>query len=213
MEIKQFYDKTLAHASYAIESNGQVALVDPGRDPEPYFEWTRDKDGKIVAVLETHPHADFVSSHLEISKRTGAKVYVSKLLGADYDHVSFDTGDVIKLGNIELKAYNTPGHSPDSISIVATDENGKDHSVFTGDTLFIGDVGRPDLRENAGNIKANREKLARQAEKQQNTGSRYDDGTQHHHGLLVYRFLQDGCIAPLKLHETGLKQTFYAVSV
>ena len=162
MEIKQFYDKTLAHASYAIESNGQVALVDPGRDPEPYFEWTREKDGKIVAVLETHPHADFVSSHLEISKRTGAKVYVSKLLGADYDHVSFDTGDVIKLGNIELKAYNTPGHSPDSISIVATDENGKDHSVFTGDTLFIGDVGRPDLRENAGNIKANREKLARQ---------------------------------------------------
>jgi len=125
MEIKQYYDKTLAHASYAIESDLQVALVDPGRDPEPYLEWAREKGGKIVAVIETHPHADFISSHLEISRKTGAKVYVSKLVGADYDHIPFDTGDVIKLGKIELKAYNTPGHSPDSISIVATDENGK----------------------------------------------------------------------------------------
>jgi len=162
MEIKQYYDKTLAHASYAIESNGQIALVDPARDPEPYYEWARIKGGKIVAVIETHPHADFVSSHLEVSKETDAKIYVSKLLGADYDHECFDTGDTIKLGNIELKAFNSPGHSPDSISIVATDENGKDHSVFTGDTLFIGDVGRPDLRENAGNITAKREELARQ---------------------------------------------------
>lgn len=161
MEIKQFYDETLAHASYAIVSEGEIALVDPARDPQPYYDYAKENNGYIVAVIETHPHADFVSSHLQIHKETGAKIYVSRLLGADYNHISFDTGDVIKLGNITLRALNTPGHSPDSISIVATDDEGKDHAVFTGDTLFIGDVGRPDLREKAGNITAKREKLAR----------------------------------------------------
>lgn len=161
MEIKQFYDETLAHASYAIFSEGEIALVDPARDPQPYYAYAEEKKAHIVAVIETHPHADFVSSHLQIHKETGASIYVSKLLGADYDHITFDTGDVVKLGNITLRALNTPGHSPDSISIVAADENGKDQAVFTGDTLFIGDVGRPDLREKAGNITAKREQLAR----------------------------------------------------
>jgi len=161
MEIKQFYDETLAHASYAIISEGEIALVDPARDPQPYYDFAKEKNGHVVAVIETHPHADFVSSHLQIHNETGAKIYVSRLLGADYDHITFDTGDVLKLGNITLRALNTPGHSPDSISIVATDDDGKDHSVFTGDTLFIGDVGRPDLREKAGNITAKREQLAR----------------------------------------------------
>ena len=161
MEIKQFYDEALAHASYAIISEGEVALVDPARDPQPYFNFSHEKGGRIVAVIETHPHADFVSSHLEISEKTGADIYVSKLLGADYKHRTFDTGDTLKIGRVELKAFNTPGHSPDSISIVVTDEKGKDHAVFTGDTLFIGDVGRPDLREKAGNITAKREQLAR----------------------------------------------------
>ena len=161
MEIKQFYDETLAHASYAIISEGEIALVDPARDPQPYYDFAEEKKGHIVAVIETHPHADFVSSHLQIHKETGAKIYVSRLLGADYNHITFDTGDVLKLGNITLRALNTPGHSPDSISIVATDDAGKDHAVFTGDTLFIGDVGRPDLREKAGNITAKREQLAR----------------------------------------------------
>jgi glyoxylase-like metal-dependent hydrolase (beta-lactamase superfamily II) len=161
MEIKQFYDETLAHASYAVLSEGEIALVDPARDPQPYYDFAKEKNGHIVAVIETHPHADFVSSHLQIHKETAATIYVSKLLGADYNHITFDTGDVLKLGSITLRALNTPGHSPDSISIVATDEKGKDHAVFTGDTLFIGDVGRPDLREKAGNITAKREKLAR----------------------------------------------------
>jgi glyoxylase-like metal-dependent hydrolase (beta-lactamase superfamily II)/rhodanese-related sulfurtransferase len=161
MEIKQFYDETLAHASYAIYSEGEIALVDPARDPQPYIEYASEKGGKICAVIETHPHADFVSSHLEISKITGAKVYVSELVGADYPHERFDNGDELKLGKGKLKALNTPGHSPDSISILAIDENGKEKAVFTGDTLFIGDVGRPDLRENAGNLKAKREELAR----------------------------------------------------
>jgi hydroxyacylglutathione hydrolase len=162
MRVEQFYDKGLAHASYAIISRGKMAIIDPARDPKPYFELAESVPATIEAIIETHPHADFVSSHAEIAEKTGAKIYVSKLVGADYPHQPFDEGDEIKLGKITLKAINTPGHSPDSISIVLIDENGKDHSVFTGDTLFIGDVGRPDLREKAGNIQAKREQLAEQ---------------------------------------------------
>jgi len=161
MEIKQFYDETLAHASYALYSEGEVALVDPARDPQPYLDFAREKGARIKSVIETHPHADFISSHLEIYKKTGAKIYASKLLGADYPHEPFDDGDELKLGSCKLRALNTPGHSPDSISILAIDETGKEKAVFTGDTLFIGDVGRPDLRENAGNLRAKREQLAR----------------------------------------------------
>ncbi len=162
MEIKQFEDKNLAHYSYAIVSNGEMALVDPARDPQPYYDLAKQHNAKITAVIETHPHADFVSSHLEIYKATGATIYVSKLLGAEYPHQTFDEGDAIVLGKITLKSLNTPGHSPDSISIVAIDENDKEQTVFTGDTLFIGDCGRPDLRENAGAITAARKDLAKQ---------------------------------------------------
>ncbi len=98
-------------------------------------------------MIETHPHADFVSGHLEIHRKTRATLYVSKLVEAGYPHQGFDEGDAIAFGKITLKAINTPGHSPDSISIVL-EHQGKDKAVFTGDTLFIGDVGRPDLREN-----------------------------------------------------------------
>jgi len=161
MKIEQFYDKGLAHGSYGIISEGHMAVIDPGRDPQPYYEYAKKNNAVIVAVFETHPHADFISSHLEISKTTGAKIYVSKLLGAEYSHESFDDGDVLQLGSIKLKAMNTPGHSPDSITILLDDENGKQVAAFTGDTLFVGDVGRPDLRESVGNITAKREELAR----------------------------------------------------
>ena len=162
MEIKQFEDKNLAHYSYAIVSNGEMALIDPARNPQPYYDFAKQHHAKITAVIETHPHADFVSSHLEIYNTTGATIYASKLLGAEYPHQTFDEGNAIVLGNITLKALNTPGHSPDSISIVALDENGKENVVFTGDTLFIGDCGRPDLREQAGAITATRAELAKQ---------------------------------------------------
>lgn len=161
MNIHQFYDEGLAHASYAILSEGKVALVDPGRNPQQYSDFAQANNAKIVAVIETHPHADFVSSHLEFHKNEDATIYVSKLVGAEYPHVGFDEGDSFQLGNITLHALHTPGHSPDSISILLKDENGKDHALFTGDTLFIGDVGRPDLREKAGNMKAQREELAK----------------------------------------------------
>lgn len=162
MEIKQFEDKNLAHYSYAVVSNGEVALIDPARNPQPYYDFAKQHNARITAVIETHPHADFVSSHLEIHHTTDATIYVSKLLGADYPHQTFDEGDAIVLGGVTLKALNTPGHSPDSISIVVIDESGKQQAVLTGDTLFIGDCGRPDLREKAGAITAAREELAKQ---------------------------------------------------
>jgi hydroxyacylglutathione hydrolase len=162
MIVHQFYDKGLAHASYAIIRSGKMVVIDPARNPQPYYDFAILHNADITGVIETHPHADFVSSHLEIHQTTGAVIYVSKLAGAEYPHESFDDGDVIQLDDIKLKAINTPGHSPDSICILLEDEKGKDCAVFTGDTLFAGDVGRPDLRQNAGNITAKKEELARQ---------------------------------------------------
>jgi hydroxyacylglutathione hydrolase len=162
MIVHQFYDKGLAHASYAIIRSGKMVVIDPARNPQPYYEFAQLHNADITGVIETHPHADFVSSHLEIHQTTGAVIYVSKLAGAEYPHETFDDGDVIRLDDIKLKAINTPGHSPDSICILLEDEKGKDCAVFTGDTLFAGDVGRPDLRESVGNITAKKEELARQ---------------------------------------------------
>ena len=161
MLVHQFYDTFLAHASYAIVSEGQMAVVDPARDPQPYYDFAALHGAKIVAVFETHPHADFVSSHAEIAQTTGATIYVSQLLGADYPHQPFDEGASLQMGAVTFRALNTPGHSPDSITIQLFDASGTLHAVFTGDTLFVGDVGRPDLREKAGNITAKREELAR----------------------------------------------------
>lgn len=162
MIIHQFYDKGLAQASYAIISTGKMIVIDPARDPQPYYNFATLHEADIVGVIETHPHADFVSSHLEIHQTTNATIYASKLTGAAYPHQSFDDGDVIELGDIKLKAINTPGHSPDSICVLLQNNYGHDVAIFTGDTLFVGDVGRPDLREDVGNITAKKEELAKQ---------------------------------------------------
>jgi glyoxylase-like metal-dependent hydrolase (beta-lactamase superfamily II)/rhodanese-related sulfurtransferase len=162
MDIMQFEDKVLSHYSYAIISDSEMILIDPARNPQPYYDLAKDNNAKIIAIIETHPHADFVSSHLEIHNTTSATIYVSKLLDAEYPHTPFDEGDTIQVGKISLKALNTPGHSPDSICIVAYDEEGNEKAVFTGDTLFIGDCGRPDLREKAGALTAKREILAKE---------------------------------------------------
>ena len=158
--IKQFEDKSLSHYAYAIINEGLMVLIDPARNPQPYYEFAEQQNAKIIGIIETHPHADFVSSHLEMSTTTGAPIYASKFLDADYPHTTFDDGEIIELGNVKLKALNTPGHSPDSICVVLQSE-GKDKAVFTGDTLFIGDCGRPDLRENVGSLTAKREDLAK----------------------------------------------------
>jgi glyoxylase-like metal-dependent hydrolase (beta-lactamase superfamily II)/rhodanese-related sulfurtransferase len=165
MKIEQFKDKGLAHYSYAIlmedrpHQQPEIILIDPSRNITPYLDFAGQNNARITAVIETHPHADFISGHLELFKTTGAPIYCSRLLGAAYPHHPFDEGDNITLGNIQLKAMNTPGHSPDSITILLQQDQ-KDIAVFTGDTLFIGDCGRPDLRENAGDLTAKREELA-----------------------------------------------------
>ena len=162
MLIHQFYDTDLAHASYAVLRAGQIIVIDPARNPQPYYDFAQLHEADITGIIETHPHADFVSSHLEIHVTTGATIYVSHLLGATYPHQTFDEGDEISLADITLQCINTPGHSPDSICVLVIDENEKTTALFSGDTLFVGDVGRPDLREEAGNITAKKEDLARQ---------------------------------------------------
>jgi len=162
MKIEQFEDKNLSHYSYAIviESKKEIVLIDPARDPKPYYDFAHEHDAKIIGVIETHPHADFVSSHLQIQQQQGAKIYVSKLMNAEFPFTAFDEGAVLEFGEVKLKAINTPGHSPDSISVVL-EHDGKDRAVFTGDTLFIGDCGRPDLREQGENFDLKREQLAK----------------------------------------------------
>ncbi len=163
MQIKQFEDKNLAHYSYAIvsECEKKIILIDPARNLKQYLDYATEKDAVITGVIETHPHADFVSSHLELHETTGAKIYCSKLVRALYPREEFDEGQHILLGKIKLSALNTPGHSPDSICIVL-EHDGKQKAVFTGDTLFIGDCGRPDLRPDEGDAKAASLKLATQ---------------------------------------------------
>ena len=158
--IQQFEYKPLSQYAYAILSGKQIILIDPARNPQPYYDFAKKHNAKIIGVIETHPHADFVSSHLEIHENNGAAIYVSKFVGAEYPHVNFDEGDRIVFGDVVLKAINTPGHSPDSISVIL-ESNGKDKAIFSGDTLFVGDCGRPDLRENSGNKKAERKELAK----------------------------------------------------
>ena len=162
MQIKQWEDKNLAQFSYGIlcDCEKKLVLIDPSRDPQPYLDYAKENDAAIIGIIETHPHADFISSHLELSNLTGAPIYTSSLVDAGYKHTSFDEGNTIELGKIKLTALHTPSHSPDSISILMKHDD-KQHAVFTGDTLFIGDCGRPDLREGAGNLRVARLELAK----------------------------------------------------
>ncbi|MDT0645812.1 rhodanese-like domain-containing protein [Zunongwangia sp. F260] len=159
MKIEQFKDEPLAHYSYAIVSEGEMALVDPSRNPRQYYKFAEEHNARIVAVFETHPHADFVSGHLQIHNETGATIYISEKVGVSYPHETFDEGQSTKIGKITIRPLHMPGHSPDSLTFVA--EEGGETALFTGDTLFVGNVGRPDLREKAGNMKAKRVELAK----------------------------------------------------
>jgi glyoxylase-like metal-dependent hydrolase (beta-lactamase superfamily II)/rhodanese-related sulfurtransferase len=162
MQIKQWEDKNLAQFSYAImcDFEKKVVLIDPSRNPQPYLDYAEVNGAEIIGIIETHPHADFISSHLELSNLTGAPIYASSLVGAGYAHTALDEGNAIDFGKIRLTTLHTPGHSPDSISIVL-EHDGKQEAVFSGDTLFIGDCGRPDLREGAGNLRGTRLELAK----------------------------------------------------
>jgi hydroxyacylglutathione hydrolase len=147
MEFHQFYLGCLAHASYLIGSAGEAAVVDPRRDVLEYLDFARERGLRIRYVIETHLHADFVSGHVELAARTGAEIVFGEKAGAAFPHKAVREGDEIRVGRVLLRILETPGHTPESISVVASDTEVSEAPllVFTGDTLFIGDVGRPDL--------------------------------------------------------------------
>ncbi len=152
MYFKQFYLGCLAHASYLIGSEGEAAVVDPQRDVDQYIAEAEANGLKIKYVIETHLHADFVSGHRELSDRTGAEIVFSEKAGATFPHHPVRDGDEIKVGKVDLAILETPGHTPESISVLVTDGDLSDQplKILTGDTLFIGDVGRPDLAGGKG---------------------------------------------------------------
>ncbi len=152
MYFEQFYLTCLAHASYMIGSEGEAAVVDPQRDVDIYLKAADEQNLKIRHIFETHLHADFVSGHKELAARTGATIYIGAQAAAGFAHVPLTDGLEVKVGAVRVRALETPGHTPESICLVLTDEHetGETESaepcaVLTGDTLFIGDVGRPDL--------------------------------------------------------------------
>jgi hydroxyacylglutathione hydrolase len=150
--FKQFYLGCLAHASYLIGSDGDAVVVDPQRDVDQYIDEAALYGLKIRYVVETHLHADFVSGHHELALRTGAQIVFGSKAGVTFDHVDVHDGDTLKVGRITLQVLETPGHTPESISLLLSDPEapGQPMKVLTGDTLFIGDVGRPDLAGGKG---------------------------------------------------------------
>ena len=174
MLLKYFYDDKIAHASYMVgcQATGEALVIDPGRDLTPYLEVAREQEMKIIATTETHIHADFVSGSRELAEQVGAKLYLSDegdkdwkyqyLEGYDYELV-YD-GSTFMIGNIKVEVMHTPGHTPEHISFIITDTAGanKPMGIFTGDFVFVGDIGRPDLLEEAAGIKGTSEPGARQ---------------------------------------------------
>jgi hydroxyacylglutathione hydrolase len=148
MKVEQIYTGCLAHGAYYIESNGEAAIIDPLREVEPYIELAEERGTKIKYIFETHFHADFVSGHVDLSKKTGAPViYGPTTMETGFDVTIAEDGQKFKLGNVTIELLHTPGHTTESSCYLLYDEEGKQHSIYTGDTLFIGDVGRPDLAQ------------------------------------------------------------------
>ncbi len=147
IRVERFYLGCLAHASYAVISEGLAAIIDPQRDVDLYLEAAKTGGFRIEHIIETHLHADFVSGHHELAERTGAKIYLGAGSGASFPHVAVHDGDEVRFGQCVLRFLETPGHTLESVCIVLTDTSqpGAPQAVFTGDTLFVGDVGRPDL--------------------------------------------------------------------
>ncbi len=152
MKVEQIYTGCLAQGAYYIESNGEAAVVDPLREVQPYIDRAEKSGAKIKYVLETHFHADFVSGHLDLAKKTGAQIVYGPTAQPNFDALTAEDGQVFKLGDVTIKVLHTPGHTMESACFLLTDENGKDIGLFSGDTLFIGDVGRPDLAQKAANM-------------------------------------------------------------
>ncbi len=145
MYIEQLYTNCLAEAAYYIESEGQAAVIDPLRESDPYLELAAKRGARIRYVFETHFHADFVSGHIDLARQAGAPIIYGPGANTDYPVHNAQDGEEFQLGKIRIRVLHTPGHTPESSCYLLLDENGKPHAVFTGDTLFVGDVGRPDL--------------------------------------------------------------------
>lgn len=147
MKVEQIYTGCLAQGAYYIESNGEAVVIDPLREVQPYIQKAENNNAKIKYVFETHFHADFVSGHLDLSKKTGAPIVYGPNANPEFEAIIAADGQKFKVGNVTFKVLHTPGHTMESTSYLLEDENGKDVALFSGDTLFIGDVGRPDLAQ------------------------------------------------------------------
>ena len=147
MKIEQIYTGCIAHAAYYIENNGEAAIFDPLREVQPYIDRAQKDNAKIKYIFETHFHADFVSGHIDLAKKTGAEIIFGPTAKCGFDCTTAEDNQEYKVGNYTIKVIHTPGHTLESTCYLLTDENGKQHGIITGDTLFIGDVGRPDLAQ------------------------------------------------------------------
>ncbi|WP_426429619.1 MBL fold metallo-hydrolase [Winogradskyella sp. HB-48] len=145
MKIEQLYTGCLAQGAYYIESQGEVAIIDPLRETQQYIDKAKANNAKIKYVLETHFHADFVSGHVDLAEKTGATIVFGPGAKTAYNIYSASDGEELKLGELTIKVLHTPGHTLESVTYLLKDKNGKDYAIFSGDTLFLGDVGRPDL--------------------------------------------------------------------
>ena len=145
MKIEQIYTGCLSEAAYYIESEGESVIIDPLREVEPYIEKAKENNSQIKYILETHFHADFVSGHVELAKKTGAIIVFGPHAKTEFKFKQVEDGEIISVGKIKIKAIHTPGHTIESTCYLLIDEKGKERALFSGDTLFIGDVGRPDL--------------------------------------------------------------------
>lgn len=152
MKIEQIYTGCLAQGAYYIESEGEVAIIDPLREVKPYLERAEKAGAKIKYIFETHFHADFVSGHVTLSKETGAPIVFGPNANPSFDCIVAEDGQEFLLGKIKIVVLHTPGHTMESTTYLLRDENGKDHAIFSGDTLFLGDVGRPDLAQKAADM-------------------------------------------------------------
>nr|WP_299071001.1 MBL fold metallo-hydrolase [uncultured Allomuricauda sp.] len=152
MKIEQIYTGCLAQGAYYIESQGEVAIIDPLREVKPYIKRAKEDGATIKYIFETHFHADFVSGHVTLSKETGAAIVYGPNANPSFDAIIAEDGQEFKLGNLIIKVLHTPGHTMESTTFLLKDESGKDHAIFSGDTLFLGDVGRPDLAQKAAHM-------------------------------------------------------------
>ena len=152
MKIEQIYTGCLAQGAYYIVSNGEAAIIDPLRETQPYIKRLEKDNVKLKYIFETHFHADFVSGHVDLSKKTGAPIVYGPTANPDFEAIIANDNQIFEVGNIKIKVLHTPGHTMESSSFLLIDENGKENALFSGDTLFLGDVGRPDLAQKAASM-------------------------------------------------------------